>query len=237
MLKPERQAPDGALAIAIGAHAIIVAAIIWKSSIAVPADASLMQHVNLPESTIDIMIFADNVTAAVRSAAASVIEQKPLPKVPEFRIPDLSDGNIIKFRESRTLATANMGWASPAVPQRDTTTRNLDVHELADAPRFTSFSRAPSLRNGEAIQRYLKKHFPLALRRSGGEARAVIWLLVDAQGRVFKAVLRETSGRNDTDSVAVTASYLMEFDPAEQAGRTVPVWVQQPVRFHVQDIF
>jgi TonB family protein len=237
VLKLERQAPDLSLGIAVIAHVIIVVAVIWNSSIAIPSDASLMQHINEAESTIDIIMFADKIAGVVKTAAAAAVEQAPLPKAPEFRIPDLSDGDVVKFRPSAPIADAGDAWAMPAVPQRDTTTRELDVTELADGPRFTAFSRAPSLRNTEDIQRYLRKNFPLALRRAGGEVRAVVWLLVDRQGKVFKAVLQETSGRNDTDSVAVRASYLMEFDPAEQAGRAVPVWVQQPVRFHVQDVY
>ena len=236
MLRIERQAPDLPLGIAIVVHAVIVGAVVWSSAIAVPTESARMDHPNEAESTIDIIMLADRMAGVVR-AAASVIEQNPLPKAPEFRIPELPDGDVLTIRENSVLIDADGMWAIPAAPERDTTTRKLDIHELADAPRFTAVSRAPSLRNGKHIQRYLNENFPVALRQAGGEVLVVVWLLVDTQGKVFKAVVPETSGRNDTDSVAVSASYLMEFDPAEQAGGAVPVWVQQPVRFRVQDLF
>jgi TonB family protein len=237
VLTMERQTPDLPLGIAIVAHTVIVAGVIWSSAIALPDDSVRMDHPNEAESTIDIIMLADQMGGAVR-AAASVIEEKPLPKAPEFRIPDLADGDVLQFRQVGTQADAEDDmWAIPAAPERDTMPRVLDLHELADAPRFMAVSRAPSLRNPDHIQRYLNEHFPVALRRAGGEVLVVVWLLVDTQGKVFRAVVPETSGRYDTDSLAVTASYLMEFDPAEQGGGPVPVWVQQPVRFRVQDFF
>lgn len=235
MLRLERQAPDLSFGIAIGAHAIIIVAAIWNSSITIPTDASLMKHVNQAESTIDIILFADKVAGSVVKTATAAIEQ-PLPRIPEFRVPELPDGQGLKLARN-SVTDAGAEWAMPAVPQKDTTTRELNVDELADGPRFTAFSRAPKLRNPDHIERFLTRHFPLGLRRAGGDVRAVVWLLVDTKGQVYKAVLRETSGRRDTDSVAVAASYLMAFEPAEQAGRPVPVWVQQPVRFHVRDVF
>jgi TonB family protein len=237
VLKLERQAPDVSLGIAVLAHVIIVVAVIWNSSITIPGNAALMQHINEAESTIDIIMFADKVAGVVRSAASAAVKQAPLPKAPEFRIPELSEGDVVQFRPSSVLADNGALWAMPPITARDTATRVLDEHELADGPRFTPYTRAPNLRNRDDIQRYMKKHFPIALRRAGGEARAIVWLLVDRRGKVFKAVLHETSGRVDTDSVAVRASYQMEFDPAEQAGQAVPVWVQQPVRFRVEDIY
>ncbi|HEY0304440.1 MAG TPA: TonB family protein [Longimicrobiales bacterium] len=236
MLRLERQAPDLSLGIAIGAHAIIIVAAIWNSSITIPTDASLMKHLNQAESTIDIIMFADKVAASVVKTATAAVEQ-PMPRTPEFRVPELSDGDGLKLARNSVAADAGAVWAMPTVPQRDTTTRELNVDELADGPRYTSFSRAPKLRNPDHIERFLTRHFPLGLRRAGGDARAVVWLLIDTKGQVYKAVLRETSGRGDTDSVAVAASYLMAFEPAEQAGRPVPVWVQQPVRFHVRDAY
>jgi TonB family protein len=196
-----------------------------------------MQHVSEAESTIDIIMFAEQNDGKVRVAAGTAKQRAPLPSNPEFRVPELSHGDVVIFRPGSALAhSAAAIWAMPKLPEADST-RMLDIDELAGGPRHTAFSRAPTLRNRLDIQAYLKRHFPHALRRVGGDVQAIVWLLIDARGSVFKAVLHNSSGREDTDSVAVQASYLMRFDPAEQAGKSVPVWVQQPVRFHVQDVY
>ena len=237
MLTIERQAPDLALGVAVLSHAVIVAAVIWKSAIGMPTALVRLDEPAQAEATTDIIMLAGTLTGLVKASASAVVH-KPLPKAPEFRIPESADGDVLTVRQSNLPADDFAMWALPVFPERDTTPRELDLDQLADAPpRFTAISRAPRLRNEHHIRSYLNKNFPAALRQSGGDVLVVVWLLVDQHGKVFKAVLPVTSGRNDADSVAVKATYLMEFKPAEQAGRALPVWVQQPVRFRVQDIY
>ena len=234
MLQLERQKPDLPFIIAIAAHAFIIVAAIWNAKIAMPSSAAYLEDVNTAESTIDIIMFAGKVADVAKTAATSAV-QRPVARVPQFVVPDIADGESLKMSETSAVSYAAADWAMPALPVPDTAGDGLDIHKLADGPRFTSFSRAPSLTNEDEIVRFLTRKFPGGLRRAGGEARSIVWLLIDMQGKVFKAVLRETSGREEADSVAVAASYLMSFRPAEQAGRAVPVWVAQPVRFRVQD--
>ena len=236
MLRLEPEKPDVAFAIAVACHLVAVIAIIWNSVVAVPASASLLDRVNEAESTIDIIFFADKVASVVKSAASRVERPLALPKAPDYQIPELPGGNALTLRGSDGARYLGAEWAMPSVPERDTIGDVLDVNQLAGGPRFTPFSRAPKLTNQDEIKKYLTRRFPIGLRRAGGEARSIVWLLIDTSGRVFKAVLHETSGRPDADSLAVAASHKMVFSPAEQAGRPIPVWVQQPVRLHVQDV-
>lgn len=235
MLQLERERPGAPFIIAISAHAIIILAAIWKSFIALPDDASALEHSNEAESTIDIILFADKVPGVINRIVRPTA-RRPLPVAPEYRVPELSEGQLVSLHQHSKSSHAATQWVMPAVPQPDTA-RGETVDDLANGPRFTSFSRAPKLTNEKDIQSFLMKRFPRDLRSAGGEARAVVWLLIDTRGQVFKAVLHDSSGRVGADSVAVAAGYLMSFEPAEQAGRPVPVWVQQPVRFRVRDVF
>jgi TonB family protein len=234
VLQLEQQKPDLPFILAIGAHAFIIVAAIWNANVAMPTSAAHLEHANTAEPTIDIIMFTDKVAGVAKPAAAAVVE-RAVARVPEFYVPELADGESVKMSQASAINYQAAEWAMPALPVRDTAGDALDVNKLANGPRFTAFSRAPSLKNEDEIVRFLTRKFPGGLRRAGGEARSIVWLLIDMQGRVFKAVLRETSGREEADSVAVAASYLMTFRPAEQAGRAVPVWVQQPVRFKVED--
>ena len=101
---------------------------------------------------------------------------------------------------------------------------------------MTYYSRAPVLDNLEQVQRLLLRRFPNSLRRAGGEARAILWLFINARGDVLKTVLRESSGRAEVDSVALRTGHEMRFQPARLAGAPVPVWVQMPIRMRVQDV-
>jgi TonB family protein len=235
VLQLERQTPDLPFIIAIIAHAIIVTAVIWDSYVAMPDGAAYLEEASKAESTIDIIMFANSAVGVVKAAATSAVVTKPLGKVPEFRIPDLPVGETTALQVK--VSTASLAdWAMPALPHRDTASSGEpDINKLADGPRFTPFSRPPSLKNEDVIVKFLTSRFPRGLRRAGGETRSIVWLLIDMKGQVFKVVLRDSSGRAEADSVAVAASYLMSFAPAEQAGRPIAVWVQQPVRFRVQD--
>jgi TonB family protein len=235
VLQLERERPGAPFIIALSAHAIIIIAAIWKSFIALPGDASALERSNEAESTIDIILFADKVPGVVKRIVRPAA-QRTLPIAPEYRVPELSDGQLVSLHQHQKSSHVATQWVMPALPKPDTA-RGETIDDLANGPRFTSFSRAPKLTNEKDIQRFLIKRFPRDLRNDGGDARAIVWLLIDTRGQVFKAVLHDTSGRAGADSLALAAGYLMSFEPAEQAGRPVPVWVQQPVRFQVRDVY
>ncbi|MBX6365942.1 MAG: energy transducer TonB [Gemmatimonadetes bacterium] len=108
------------------------------------------------------------------------------------------------------------------------------VEELELAPpTFTPFTRAPELINRAEITEYLRERYPPGLQQMGIGGQAVLWILLDEQGHVRKALLLRSSGRESLDDAALEATDHMQFSPAVNVGQNVPVWVQLPVVFRV----
>ena len=59
----------------------------------------------------------------------------------------------------------------------------------------------------------------------------MLWILIDASGGIRKAVLLRSSGSTALDDAALEAIDRMEFRPAINHGKRVPVWVQLPISF------
>jgi TonB family protein len=104
------------------------------------------------------------------------------------------------------------------------------LEQIEAEPVFTPVDRQPRLLNEWAIRRLLEKSTG-RLMNQGLEGRVGLWILIDERGRGRKAQLLTTSGRREFDEAALAVVSEMRFRPAQHHGRTVPVWVQLPIRF------
>lgn len=68
---------------------------------------------------------------------------------------------------------------------------------------------------------------------SGMEAKVVLMVHVDHQGRVRQVRIEESSGDEGLDDAALWVGERMRFEPATYQGRKVPAVVQVPVKFDV----
>lgn len=100
-------------------------------------------------------------------------------------------------------------------------------------PTFTPYTVAPWLKNTREIARALQREYPTALRSAGIGAQVLIWLFIDDTGKVQQTVLKMSSGFDSLDAAAMRVAMLMEFSPALNRDRHVPVWVAVPVDFKV----
>ena len=236
------QRPDAPLALAIAGHAVLIAVAFWAVRPPLPEDVEPVDNVAFAsgDSVTNVMLIAQDVAPELFKTQMKSATRHISARIPNGTLPTISDEGvshaISAAVDSLKRALWGFAWAMPALPRRDTVTAAADVDELSSGPRYTAFTRAPSLRNIEQIQAHLGRTFPKKLRREGGDARSILWLLIDAGGEVRKALVRQSSGRMEVDSAALGATSLMRFEPAQQAGRQVPVWIQLPVRFRVQDI-
>lgn len=239
---PRRERTSPAAAVAVFTHVIVVGAAVWMTKEKLPTEVERVDRVSFAagDSVTNIMLIAHDVGGSKFKATRRATTVKKSSSLPHGTQPAVTDAGIdhqlAVGRDSLRRAIFGFSWAMPSVPRKDTVTAAPTIEELSSAPRFTAYTLAPVMKNMEQIQRFLGREFPRKLRRDGGDARAILWLLIDMTGQVHRAVIRETSGRGEVDSLAVKASKLMRFEPAKQAGRPVPVWVQQPVRFHVVDV-
>jgi TonB family protein len=237
--RPERDRLVSPLVVALIGHALMLFAAFWMTNVPLPTGVAPAERPHSAIGEVNTHIVLISPPRAAFHRAASQQARASGPRTSRGFMIDVAhlnvESNITLHPDTLLKSSAQSMWVLAQIPRSDSVGAvPVTLAELSRAPRVTSYSRAPHLKNGDYIRRFLERHFPGALRRDGGEARTIVWLLIDVQGNVLKSLLRETSGRAPVDSVALAASLQMEFAPAEQAGRPVPVWVQQPVRFRVQ---
>jgi len=108
-----------------------------------------------------------------------------------------------------------------------------EVAPLNAAPTFTPYTVAPRLTNAREIAEALVREYPPALRSAGIGGRVLLWLFIDEAGAVQNTVLKTSSGFEALDEAATRVAVLMDFTPALNRDRQVPVWVAIPIDFEV----
>ena len=106
--------------------------------------------------------------------------------------------------------------------------------DLSAAPVFTPFTVAPELRNRDAVQRALVRHYPPLLRDAGIGGDVLVWFFIDETGKVRRYQIKESSGHEALDQAALKVADIMEFTPALNRDKKVPVWVSLPITFRAR---
>ena len=106
--------------------------------------------------------------------------------------------------------------------------------DAAGPPTFTPTDIAPRLLNARAVQSALRKHYPPVLRDASIGGAVSVWFHIDERGRVTETRIHRSSGYDLLDRAALTVADEMEFAPAVNRDRRVPVWVALEIRFEVQ---
>jgi protein TonB len=104
-------------------------------------------------------------------------------------------------------------------------------NDLTVAPTFTPFTVAPELKNTAEVQRVLMRTYPPLLRDAGIGGTVLLWFLIDETGKVVKTQVKESSGHAPLDEAATKVATVMQFSPAINRDRKVPVWVAIPILF------
>ncbi len=101
---------------------------------------------------------------------------------------------------------------------------------LLDKPARTPMSVPPAIVNRAAAFDAIER----AARSVGGvphETSALVWFLIDIEGRVAVAQIARSSGYEVADSAALGAARAFRFQPARHNDKPVCVWMRLPVRF------
>ncbi len=106
--------------------------------------------------------------------------------------------------------------------------------DLEASPVFTPYTVRPDIRNREEIGRALEREYPPLLRDAGIGGTAQIWFLVDESGTVRRVLLNQTSGHQALDEAAQRVAEVIQFTPALNGDKPVPVWISLPVTFTVR---
>ncbi len=109
-----------------------------------------------------------------------------------------------------------------------------ELDEVSAAPVFTPYTVRPDLANREELTRILAAEYPPLLKGAGIGGTVVVWCFVDERGEVGKVLVRESSGHQALDEAALRVGKGMEFTPALNRDKAVPVWIILPITFTPQ---
>ncbi|HEY8469455.1 MAG TPA: TonB family protein [Longimicrobiales bacterium] len=103
--------------------------------------------------------------------------------------------------------------------------------DISEQPVLTPYTVPPDLKNRAEVESALKRYYPPLLRDAGIGGDVLVWFFIDETGKVKKTLLKETSGHKALDEAAIKVAEIMEFTPALNRDKRVPVWVQLPITF------
>ena len=113
----------------------------------------------------------------------------------------------------------------PPPPEEVTTT------DIAAAPTFTPYTVRPDIKNRTAVARALEREYPPLLRDAGIGGTVQVWFFIDEDGSVVNTQVNESSGHKALDDAALQVANIIEFTPALNRDKRVPVWISLPITF------
>ena len=102
---------------------------------------------------------------------------------------------------------------------------------LEDGPVFTPYTVKPDIRNRAEIARALEREYPPLLRDAGIGGTTQVWFYIDQEGVVRRVLLNRSSGHGPLDEAALRVASAIQFTPALNRDRRVPVWISLPITF------
>lgn len=113
----------------------------------------------------------------------------------------------------------------PPPPEEITTT------DIAAAPTFTPYTVKPDVKNRSELSRALEREYPPLLRDAGIGGTATIWFFIDEAGAVQQIQVKESSGHTALDEAALKVADIIQFTPALNRDKRVPVWISMGINF------
>jgi len=113
----------------------------------------------------------------------------------------------------------------PPPPTETTTT------DIAAAPTFTPFTVRPDIKNRDAVARAMEREYPPLLRDAGIGGTVNVWFFINESGEVQRTLVNESSGHKALDDAAIKVADIIEFTPALNRDKRVPVWISLPITF------
>jgi protein TonB len=77
----------------------------------------------------------------------------------------------------------------------------------------------------------LEREYPPLLRDAGVGGTVDVWLFIDDQGVVQRTIVDKSSGHQALDDAALEVARAIEFTPALNRDKRVPVWISLPITF------
>jgi len=109
-----------------------------------------------------------------------------------------------------------------------------ETHEGSTIPFFTPMTVRPGIRNRSDVQRALEREYPPLLRDAGIGGTVLVWFFIDETGRVETMRVHTSSGHRALDEAALRVADVIDFTPALNRDRRVPVWISLPITFQIR---
>jgi TonB family protein len=103
--------------------------------------------------------------------------------------------------------------------------------EISRAPTFTPYTVRPDIKNRNELMQALEAEYPPALREAGVGGTVQVWFFIDEKGRVGRTQINKSSGHQALDDAALRVASVMDFTPAFDGDKPVPVWISLPITF------
>lgn len=103
--------------------------------------------------------------------------------------------------------------------------------QLSKTPTFTPHTVSPGIRNRGEVQQALSREYPSILRDAGIGGTVEVWFQIDEEGVVQQTLVRTGSGHQALDSAALKVAGVIQFTPALNRDKRVPVWISLPITF------
>ena len=176
--------------------------------------------------------------AAVSSQELTAIELPPeieIPAAPEAiarpAVPVIATGTI---DENITIAPTTF----ESNPVRDLspppTLAETTPVDIAAAPTFTPYTVRPGVKNRQEVQSALKREYPSLLRQAGIGGEVLVWIFIDQEGQVVRTQVHQSSGHESLDQAALKVADIIQFTPALNRDKRVPVWISLPIVFAIR---
>jgi len=106
---------------------------------------------------------------------------------------------------------------------------------VADEPIFTPYTVPPGIKNRNEIVQAMQENYPPLLRDAGIGGTATVWFFIDEGGITRKTQINESSGHRALDDAALGVAGVVQFTPAMNQDKLVPVWIALPITFTVRE--
>ena len=114
------------------------------------------------------------------------------------------------------------------LPPPPDSTRSSSISKI---PTLTPFTVRPGIRNRDEVQRALVREYPALLKDAGIGGTVVVWFQIDERGVVQQTLVKTSSGHEGLDQAALKVAEVIEFTPALNRDKRVPVWISLPITF------
>jgi TonB family protein len=190
--------------------------------------AALAERTSFLERRIDQMTRATTKWRGPKAALAGAVALAAVAVACESPTPTADGGDV-----DRETAPTSISEDVASADSADELPPPSQGGEASDRPAFIPYDVPPKISNPGEVREHLQRAYSEDLREDGVEGRVVLWMYVNADGRVEKVRVQDSSGLDALDEAAKRVGLSMEFKPAMNRDQPTAVWVQQPITFEI----